>query len=305
MAEISKLERLLDLMAVLMDTRLPLTLRQIMDRLPVGAYPASEDESARRMFIRDRDDLASLGIAVVMELNPEFDVEGYRIDPTAFGTAVPPLEPDESVALSLALAVMGTEVSLWEVGGGATDDSPTALIPRADVPIDEDVRVMLDAVTGSSVLTFGYRGEQRVVEPHQVAFVKGNWQVTGHDRLRGEIRQFRKDRIEGAVSVTGEQFDPPAETRGVQADHLWRVGAGDPVDIRVLVDARHAAWVEGFLGPDSVVDRRGDGSVVVVESVRDFPAFRGFILTFLDGAEVLGPEEVRADMVAWLEGMAS
>ncbi len=33
-------------------------------------------------------------------------------------------------------------------------------------------------------------------------------------------------------------------------------------------------------------------------------AFRSFLLTFLDGAEVLEPAWFRAEMVAWLEALA-
>ena len=38
--------------------------------------------------------------------------------------------------------------------------------------------------------------------------------------------------------------------------------------------------------------------------VRDAVAFRSFVLTFLDGAEVVTPTEFRDEMVAWLEALA-
>jgi len=46
-----------------------------------------------------------------------------------------------------------------------------------------------------------------------------------------------------------------------------------------------------------------EGSVIVGESVRNRAAFRSFVLTFLDGVEILGPEELRSDMVQWLEAL--
>ena len=70
------------------------------------------------------------------------------------------------------------------------------------------------------------------------------------------------------------------------------------------VDARHVTWVEGFLGSDAEIERSDDGTAIVSEQVRDLAAFRSFVLTFLDGAEVIEPDEARADMVAWLEAMA-
>ena len=63
-------------------------------------------------------------------------------------------------------------------------------------------------------------------------------------------------------------------------------------------------WLVGFLGGLSETEPSEDGSMVVTEQVRDIAAFRSFVLTFLDGAEILEPPEVRDDMVAWLEGLA-
>ena len=38
--------------------------------------------------------------------------------------------------------------------------------------------------------------------------------------------------------------------------------------------------------------------------VRDVAAFRSFVLTFLDGAEVVAPTGFRDEMVSWLEALA-
>ena len=69
------------------------------------------------------------------------------------------------------------------------------------------------------------------------------------------------------------------------------------------VEARLAAWVERLLGPESVVERFEDGSILVVEQVRNFESFRSFLLTLLDGAELVGPAHLRHEMIAWLESM--
>ena len=50
--------------------------------------------------------------------------------------------------------------------------------------------------------------------------------------------------------------------------------------------------------------RRNDGSVVLELPVTNRDAFRSFVLGFLDHAEVMGPPELRDDMVAWLELVA-
>ena len=50
-----------------------------------------------------------------------------------------------------------------------------------------------------------------------------------------------------------------------------------------------------------MVERRDDGAVVVALPVTNREAFRSFVLGLLEHAEVLGPAELRADIVAWLE----
>ena len=82
------------------------------------------------------------------------------------------------------------------------------------------------------------------------------------------------------------------------------MGEGEPVVARLLVDADQAGWAVGFVGADAVEERRADGSVVLAVSVTNRPAFRSFVLGFLDHAEVLGPPELRAEMVEWLEAQS-
>jgi predicted DNA-binding transcriptional regulator YafY len=90
----------------------------------------------------------------------------------------------------------------------------------------------------------------------------------------------------------------------VREDHAWQFGDAEAEPFRILVDERHVTWLTGFLRSAEVVERRDDGSIVVQELVREPDAFRSFLLTFLDGAEVLEPAWFRAEMVAWLEALA-
>jgi predicted DNA-binding transcriptional regulator YafY len=73
----------------------------------------------------------------------------------------------------------------------------------------------------------------------------------------------------------------------------------------VLVDASRAGWVVDQLGDEAVVERRGDGAVVVALSVVNRGAFRSWVLDLLDHAEVLGPDVLRDELVSWLEAIAA
>ena len=52
--------------------------------------------------------------------------------------------------------------------------------------------------------------------------------------------------------------------------------------------------------PALVIDRQPDGSIVAELTVTNRDAFRGLVLTYLEHAEILEPQELRDDLVAWL-----
>ncbi|MGH3851860.1 MAG: WYL domain-containing protein [Pseudonocardiaceae bacterium] len=66
------------------------------------------------------------------------------------------------------------------------------------------------------------------------------------------------------------------------------------------MDADQAAWAIRDVGESAVQERRSDGSVLVEVRVTNRDAFRSFVLGFLDHAEVVGPADLRAEMVQWL-----
>src|SRR5918994_1151489 len=74
----AKLERLLNLTALLLETPRPLSAVEIRDRL--GVY-AAENDAFRRAFERDKDDLRAMGVPLEVQDVPGVvpAVEGYRI----------------------------------------------------------------------------------------------------------------------------------------------------------------------------------------------------------------------------------
>jgi predicted DNA-binding transcriptional regulator YafY len=131
--------------------------------------------------------------------------------------------------------------------------------------------------------------------------------VVGRDVERDGDRAFRVDRFDA-----NPELGPPDafESRaGVDPGDLVRgdpMSYGDdaPMDAQVLVGAARAAWVIDELGEPAVVERRDDGSVVVELAVVNRDAFRTWVLGLLDHAEVLGPSELRDDIVRWLRELS-
>jgi hypothetical protein len=72
----------------------------------------------------------------------------------------------------------------------------------------------------------------------------------------------------------------------------------------VLIDGQQAGLAEHHLGRDAVIESRDDGSMVFEVAVTNWPAFRSFVLSFLEHAELLAPVELRDQLVAWLRALA-
>jgi predicted DNA-binding transcriptional regulator YafY len=302
-----RLERLVNLTATLLDTRRPLTLEELAERVE-PRYP-EERAARRRQFERDKETLRELGIPIKVETADGFGSDqAYRIDAEEYYLPDLSLADAELAALHLAVTAVRLEggegrEALAKLGGLAGEGVDEAL---AEVPVSPVVAQLFDAVSRRAPITFSYRGESRRLEPYGVVLRWGHWYVVGHDLERDAPRAFRVDRIDGEPLLGGARsFEPPAGLDAAEfvRDDPLSYGEDRPIDARVLVDASRAAWVVEQLGEEAVAERRGDGSVVVVLSVVNRAAFRSWVLDLLDHAEVLGPDELRDDLVAWLEAI--
>ena len=164
---------------------------------------------------------------------------------------------------------------------------------------------IFSGISGRHPIEFRYRDEDRRVDPWRLAFQRGRWYLSGHDHLRGSERNYRMDRIQGAVVVDhgatwSHRPEGSAEGRTLQA---WEMGEEESVEVRLLVDAAQAGLASRQLGPDVVAETQPDGSAVFVLPVVNTAAFRSFVLGFLEHAEILSPTEVRAEFVAWLQAI--
>ncbi len=154
-------------------------------------------------------------------------------------------------------------------------------------------------------VAFTYKGTARRVDPWHLSFRRGQWYLSGRDHDRGEERMFRLDRVEGPVAPVGSPgaFSRPAGA-GRDAPPPWRLGDEREIMADVVVDADQSDWAVSAAGPEAVAERRPDGSVRLNLAVTSRSGFRSFILGFLDHAEVLGPPELRDDVVSWLRAAA-
>ncbi len=311
MASTAKLERLLNLTAALLETPRPLTAEQIAER--IFGYP--EDKTAfRRAFERDKEALRDMGIPIVMAEVAGADPPqmGYRIPKDQYYLRDPGLEADELAALHLAASAIRLEgvegtAGLWKLGGvPAPQTKASSPATVAAIPVDDRLVALFGAVGERRPVSFTYRDERRTVDPYRLDFHRGRWYITGYDHGRADERVFRLDRVAGEVeSGAPRSFEPPAVAVPGARVEPWQLGEGEPLRAQVLVEAEQAPIAVGIVGPDAVTEQRPDGSIVVELPVSNSDGFRAFVLGFLEHAEVLGPEELRADLVAWLRAIAN
>lgn len=299
-----RLERLTTLVANLLDTRTPLTLEQIVRNVP--GYP-TEKASYRRQFERDKDTLRGIGVPISMETVGTETM--YRIRPDEYYLPALDLTPEEQAAIHVAVTAVrlpgvGTDTALWKIGGQEGEAVPVL----ASLPTTPALAELFDAYRKRATVTFTHRGATRRLDPYGLVFRRGHWYVVGRDHDREGPRSFRADRIEGDITVGNpgaftvpHGLDPATLLR----DDPMRFGSEEAsVEARVLVDAEQAAFVVEELGEAAVEVRNADGSVVVTTTVTNRAAFLSFVLGLLDRAQVLGPPDLRAEMVDWLDAIA-
>jgi len=292
----------MNLIAALRHAALPLSAEDLRRRVGNGAYP--DDKAAfRRAFERDKDLLRSLGIPLEMAPIPFTDppTDGYRIDKRKYEAKL--FEPDELKALQLASSLVrleGSDEGLARLGAPGEPESEAL----GRVGYHEANDVLIPAAADRRAVAFSYNGARRTVEPWVVGFSGGNWYMAGFDRLRKAERTFRVDRIEGTVSAAGKALHEVGELHEPFAFRPWEFPESPPVQALVAVDAEREASARSlFRLGTGCLDTASDGRLLVNLQVRNPAGLRYALLDLGDSAELLAPEDLRLDMIAWLEAL--
>jgi proteasome accessory factor B len=304
-------ERLVNLTVALLETRRPLTYRELRQR--TREYQQSDPESARRQFERDKDALRSLGVPIETADVAHEDERGYRIDRRRYELPDIALTGEEVAALALAVKLAGEDrsrLALAKLAARAPDPAEldAAGAPEVAVAVDPIGDALADALVRHLVLRFVYRtasGESatRTVDPYAVVQRRGAWYLVARDHDRDAQRAFRLDRIEGRMRTVGtpgaftppEDLDLAAAVAGPEAERVEVDLAVDPV----------ARWAVEARGGQPTGEVTGDGWAVLrvpgVDRVRD----RSWLLGLGDEVEVLAPADLRAEVADTLRTIAA
>jgi proteasome accessory factor B len=305
------LERLTNLVALLLETRRPLTLEEITRELR-RQYP-ERDPARRTAFERDKRQLRDEGVPLEQTVlsGDRAGATGYWIDRSRYSLPDLGLTEDETRALQLAVATvhLGEDWggdALLKIGSSEPDRDPGERPIVAALASSPDLPQLFAANSERATVSFGYRGRPRRLDPYGLLARSGFWYVMGFDHDAGEVRTYRVDRVEGpVVAGPGGAFEipsgfDPADTFPADAK---MVGEGEVVSARVWISAAQAPTVVRELGEAAVAERRPDGDVVVTVPYANRWALRAWVAGLVDDAEILEPEDLRAEMMAWLEAL--
>ncbi len=299
------LERATNLLALLLEARVPQTFEQITDALR-AQYPEGT-AALRGAFERDKALLREVGVPIEQEVlgGDSAGQTAYRIDRARYELTDLDLAPDERHALQLAVAaVRNTDAQFGLLKLGGDSGGPTTIV--AELPQLPQLPALREAIAGRCEVSFGYQGSPRRLWPYGLLLREGFWYIIGHDIDRDALRTFRVDRIDGEV-VAGEQhaFTKPADfdPRQVFPDPKE---IGDPAAEKavVRVDPARVPAALRDLGESAVVHRAADGSVEFHVACANLAAFRSWVLGMGTHAEVVGPPGARAAIAEWLREMA-
>lgn len=307
-----KVERLVNLIALLLNTRRPLTVDDIRETMP--GYQHADYQSFKRMFERDKEELRAIGIPVERRFTDVWEVEeGYLISKDRYYLPELNLSPDEMAALWVAAGVVveadgRSDQALLKLSLGAglngSQESPPWL--RARLHLDApSLSQFLEAVASRRRVTFAYQVPgrkielKRKVDPYALLNKHGAWYVVGHDHLRGDVRHFKLQRITSKVTFTsraGHDFEVPSDFSVQEYQLSERPWTGEKgISVEIAFSPRIAWWVRQSLELESS------------GAWKDWPAFRvpvvdkeGFVswvIGFGSDAVVRSPASVRKMVV--------
>ena len=315
MPHVEPLERLLNLVALLLEARTPLTFEQIRETLP-DAYGQDDKDSAKRMFERDKDTLRDYGIPLELVATDIWEVEqGYTIPKEAYYLPEIAFTPQELAALFVAAQTgAGTDPAEQAVrkllygadggvlaglaGGAIATGTPSTLLLSA-----------ADAAQRRRRVRFGYRTSKgaatdRDVEVYAMLCRRGHWYLVGRDVERDAVRAFRLSRLTSALQDTGEGSEPPETFRA--ADHVtagpW--GVGEPSASATVAFAPEVVWwATAGLPGTATTGPREDGWTEVTIPLGDVAELAGWVLQFGPDARAEAPNELRDEVLSRLEAI--
>lgn len=221
-----KTERLLDLVALLLEAKAPIPWARLRELFP-DDYGQGSEEAAQRKFERDKAELVELGVPLEY-VTLDDDVQGYVVDRAKYYLPDLGLAPDElavlyaagSAALAQglfpgkdALQAALRKIAFFE-GPPQRPSVRVQLTELEPARVSATLEQLWAAIAARKSVALTYYSpkadgvSRRVVNPYGLALRRGSWSLVGHCQLRGTVRTFLVHRIR-ALEVNAQRPKSP------------------------------------------------------------------------------------------------
>lgn len=324
---VNKAERLINLIAMLLEAKHPVTLDRICSSIP--GYGQASRATFKRMFERDKSELREMGVPIEVEPVDAFGEEmGYRIPKEEYYLPEVEFTPEEKVALLLVNRLSSGEVTPLsreagaallklspDLGDGSRLGRPGSMRWKFSALAEpvEDLTVLWEAAMRRKTVVHVYsslgggKAQERRLDPYGLYMDRGAWYVVGYCHRREGVRSFRVSRMEPGVKMArpggeGPDFERPSDFR--LRDHSrilpWEFEEGAEYRARVRFTPKMAWLVERDLGDVYDFEAEEDGGGVLEVTVRNEDGFLDWLLSFAEDAEVLSPAQLREKVASHL-----
>lgn len=307
-------ERLLDLVALLLDAQEPLPWAEIRAAFP-DDYGGPSLEASERKFERDKAELLELGIPIAFAQGDDDVPDGYVIDKSAYYLPEVGLTPDELAVLyaagSAALASgafpgrQDLAHALRKVGFFSDGPLPAPKV-RLELGGVADARelparleLLWTAINARKSVELDYYSPhtraltKRKVDPWGLALRRGLWTLVGFCHLRQAPRTFHVHRIR-ALTVNSQRpkspdFEVPADFRldDYVATWPWQFRFHPPVDVGLELKGELAPLASRLFPAQPTPGER----VALTVRATDLDGLLKYVLSLGAEARVVSPPE--------------
>jgi proteasome accessory factor B len=306
-------ERLLDLVALLLAARGPITWEKVREVFP-DEYGGAQ-ETALRKFERDKAELLELGIPLTWVESTDEATEGYVLDREAYYLPEPGLAADELAVLYAAgsaalesgafpgrrdLAHALRKIAFFSDGPVPAPKVRLELGAGADPrELPARLETLWGAINARKSVDLEYYSPhsdgltRRTVDPWGLALRRGAWHLVGHCHLRDALRTFQVQRMRSLTvnpaRPRSPDFEVPADFR--LDEHVaawpWQHRIHPPLQVEVRLQGELAPLAKSLFG-DALVTPADRGVSVSVRAT-DLDGLLRYVLSQGDEARVTGP----------------
>lgn len=252
------------------------------------------DDARRRMLSRDLEHLNHLGYDI--RNVADVGADGVYVMRARDNRLQVHLTPEQRGELLRAAIAAGMEGMSAHLGTG----EPTGSVPP---PSSGHLDLVQRGTTRHCLVRFEYKGEPRVVHPARVHSGPSGWYLAGREDGQDVVKEFVVSRMSdvsldkpGTAEVVDEVPRPSLDPLSWQQD--------PPADVELEVPAEHRLLVENLLGPAATVAETGS-TLRMTYAVTNRAVFRWRVYELGTRVRVLGPEDVRRELLAELESLVA